>query len=95
MEKYGGQLQLLSAFLALLEVRSERLEVRNGFAAFAGVFHICGSDRGKRQEIDNYNLARTFQNAHLASCFWVAAGMTVSRKRLKIGSSILLLTSSL
>ena len=31
-----------SEFLALLEVRSERLEVRNGFAALARAHNFCG-----------------------------------------------------
>ena len=51
------------------EVRGERLEVRNGFTAFAVDFHTCGSDRSKRQEVAFYSFAHTFQNARLASCF--------------------------
>ncbi len=34
--------------MRLLEVRGERLEVRNVLAALAGAFHTCGSDRGKK-----------------------------------------------
>ena len=53
----------------LLEVRGEKLEVRNDFPMFTRSCHSCGLERGKKQDERFEKFVLNCKKQILASCF--------------------------